>query len=153
MLSDRLLSRKRRRRTWFAASPRPLQSFARPSPVTESSRIDCSPDLKLNAGGTQPSAPVVQINLDPPQAEPIKLIRSQCQQIRQLPDPGKQVPSEHFDWDVSLVPPQIQFHRLCRTRKIVYHQNFLSAQLTNVCQHSVIRRIEEFNRPAAKYLK
>src|SRR3979490_1955900 len=34
----------------------------------------CSPALKLNAGGTQPSAPVVQINLDPPQAEPIKLI-------------------------------------------------------------------------------
>src|SRR5258708_5814388 len=55
MLSDRLLSRKRRRRTWFAASPRPLQSFARPSPVKESSRIASSPDLwfavKLSPAG------------------------------------------------------------------------------------------------------
>src|ERR1700686_1692988 len=96
---------------------------------------------------------VAQISSDPPQAKPVKLIWSQCQQIRQLPDPGKQVPSEHFDWDVSLVPLQIQLHRLCRARKIVHHQNFLSAQLTNVCQRSVIRGIEEFNRPAAKHLK
>src|SRR6202158_465108 len=100
----------------------------------------------------QTSAPA-QISSDPPQAKPVKLIWSQCQQIRHPPDPGKQVPSEHFNGDVSLVPLQIQLHRLCRARKIVHHQHFLSAQLANICQHTVIRGLKEFNRPAAKYLE
>src|ERR1700730_18848792 len=113
----------------------------------------CPPALKPNARGTQLSAPVTQINSDPPQAKPVKLIWSQCEQIRQLPDPGKQVPSEHFNWDVSLVPLQIQLDCLCRARKIVHHQHFLSAQLAGVCQHSVIRGVEEFNESAAKHLK
>src|ERR1700730_16280302 len=102
---------------------------ASPRKMSSAKLRACSPARNLNARSTQPSAPVAQISSDPPQAKPIKLIVSQCEQIRQVPEAGKQVPAEHFDGDVPLVPLQIQLHGLCRAGKIVHHQHFLSAQL------------------------
>src|SRR5579864_2620654 len=88
--------------------------------------------------------------LDSSQSKPIRLVRPQGQQIRQVADAGEEIIAEHFDQDISLVTPQIQFDSLRGTRKIVDDQDGFITEPPQVSQYSVIRWIEKLNRPSAE---
>src|SRR5271165_2423520 len=87
---------------------------------------------------------------DSSQPKPVKLIRTQGQQVWQFACSRKNVLAEHFDQNVSFVTAQIQFDSLRRILKIIDHQDLLIAQLSHVGQYSLISWIEKLNRSAAE---
>src|SRR5215475_8961299 len=81
---------------------------------------------------------------DPPQAEPIKLVRPHRQQVRQISDAWKDILAEHLDQNISLVALEIEFHRLRSARKIVHDQNGFFFELPHVRKHPMVCGIEKF---------
>src|ERR1051326_4547494 len=91
--------------------------------------------------------------LDPSQAEPVKLVRPQRKQVRQVADTRKQIIAKHLDQDISFVAPQIQFNGLRSTRKIVDNQDGFAVQLPKISQYSVVGWIQKLDRPPAKHFR
>src|ERR1700730_4122536 len=94
---------------------------------------------------------IIYIWSHPPQPEPIKLVRPQRQQVGKVTHTWKYVVAEHLDQNIPFVAPQIQFHSLRRTRKIVDHQHSFFAQSPQIGQYSVIGGVEKLNRSSAKH--
>src|SRR5581483_8029436 len=76
--------------------------------------------------------------LDAPQTEPIKLVRSQRQQIGQLSNAREDGLARHFNRYASLVTAQIELDGLRSLRKIVHHQHALVPEFAHVGKNSVV---------------
>src|SRR5579864_1698546 len=116
-----------------------------------SERKDSSSNFSSAPDGPYDITPIIYISSYPPQLEPIKLVRSQSEQVGQVAHTRKNIIAKHLNQDVSLVAPQIQFDRLRGARKIVDHQHGFFAQSPQISQDSVIGGIEKFNRSSAKH--
>src|SRR3954469_7486633 len=90
---------------------------------------------------------------DPAEAEPIKLIRTQSQQIRQVSNARKQISPEHLDGNVTLIGLEIELDRLRGARQIVHHQHFFFAKLPHVRQDAMIQRVQKLDRSATEHLR
>src|SRR5713226_140043 len=67
--------------------------------------------------------------------KPVKHVRTERQQIRQVADARKLGAPEQFDWRASLEPRQVEFHVLHEARQVADHQNLLVAKTADKGQH------------------
>src|SRR5260370_34665640 len=89
--------------------------------------------------------PIARSN--PVKSKPIKLIRSQREQVRPLRESGKRIPAGHLDRYVVLKAVHIELYGLRRVCKVIHNEQLFLAQLADVDENPGIRRIQELNRP------
>src|ERR1700677_1524727 len=89
----------------------------------------------LSRTQSQPYVCPTQIaKLQTTQPKPVRLVRTQRQQVRHISNSWTQVPARHFDGNVPLIGAEIEFNRLRRAREIIHDQNFLGIQLAYIRQ-------------------
>src|SRR6266852_2814252 len=82
--------------------------------------------------------------------KPVKHVRTERQQIRQLADARKLGAPEQFDRRASLEPRQVEFHVWHEARQVGDHQNLLVAKTADKGQHPGIVRRQRFDGATAK---
>src|SRR5260370_35088484 len=92
--------------------------------------------------------PIARSN--PAKPKPIKLIRSQHEQVRPLPESGKPIPAGHLDRYVVLIAVHIEFYGLRRALKVIHNEHRFLAHVAAGSNNPGIRRVQERKRPSTK---
>src|SRR5580704_1143794 len=91
--------------------------------------------------------------LYPAQAEPVELVRAHSQQIRQVPDAWENIAAGHLHQNIALIAPQVEFHGLSGTGKIIDHEYRFILELPHIGEHAVVRGMQELYRTSTKDLR